>query len=99
MCKGEDERGRWTCSWCSLRVCGACKGRIKETLIRDKVGVGGEDMTKGIEKVGNDNPVWSDGSSDSVIKGEQGPAEGESDNIGREGKGSEEAEDLTLGHW
>ena len=100
VCKSEDERGRWTCSWCSLRVCRGCKGRIKETLTIEKTGVGVGDTRKGKQKDhGDDSWMGSDGSSDTVIKGEQGTKDGEKKHVGSRGKGPEEEEqDLTLGH-
>ncbi|KAF2837875.1 hypothetical protein M501DRAFT_986076 [Patellaria atrata CBS 101060] len=33
--RGDGSTQRWTCWWCGLRVCGACRGRVERTKNRD----------------------------------------------------------------
>ena len=74
---------------------------MKETLIKDRSGIGVDDMRKGSQKEGGDKTrVRSDGSSDTIGKGEQKAMEGGRLSVGSEENGPEnEDEDLTLGHW
>ena len=75
---------------------------MKETLIKDRSGVGVDDMRKGKQKEGGDeNRVGSDGSSDTIEKGEQKAMESGRSSVGSGGNGpeNEDEEDLTLGHW
>ncbi len=73
VCKSEDDKGRWTCAWCSLRVCKGCRGRLKEILAGKGTGVGGFDIRNGEQRdVGDrDRPMTGVGSNGPMLVGQR----------------------------
>jgi hypothetical protein len=73
VCKSEDDKGRWTCSWCSLRVCKGCRGSLREISKEENHVVGSIDRKKREPKeVGDHNwPKMDVGSNDAIPGGQQ----------------------------
>lgn len=55
VCKSEDDKGRWTCSWCSLRVCKSCRGRLGEILKGENLVVGSINRKRREQKEARDD--------------------------------------------
>ncbi|KAL8656492.1 MAG: hypothetical protein Q9210_000207 [Variospora velana] len=67
VCGCDDEQLRWTCSWCSVRICGACskalvkiKGKDLGTLIKITKGKGRQVPARGAEGGANSGPQRKD---------------------------------------
>ena len=103
LCKSEDEKGRWTCAWCSLRVCGGCIGRLGEIIVGGGAAARENRVRKEKQREVDDGGLANvgDGSDAIVQRAEEDTFEekrGHAQNKG-EVRDEDEEEDLTLGHW
>ena len=73
LCKREDKKGRWTCSWCSLRVCSGCKGHVKDILGKESAVNENRNGRNGKEKEAGDNDQQRTGGDgdDATLGGSQ----------------------------
>ncbi len=103
LCNSEDEKGRWTCAWCSLRVCGGCRGKLKNVLMGEGVGARENGMRKEKQKERGDSDLVNlgGGNDETRLRVQEETAEEKMGYVQneREVRDENEEEDLTLGHW